>query len=180
MSMEANKIFGAILLALLIGTLSGFIAEVLVHPKELEQNAYVIPVPEGGAAGKADAAAAPAGPAPIGPLLASADPAAGQTASKACAACHSFGKGEPGKVGPNLYGIVGGPLAHQQGFAYSDAIAKKGGNWDYEALNQFLADPKGFAPGTKMVFAGVKRDQERANIIAYLRSLHDSPPPLPQ
>lgn len=180
MSMETNKIFGAILLALLIGTMSGFIAEVLVHPRPVTQPGYVIAVPE--AAAKADAAA-PAGggaPAAIGPLLAKADPAAGQTAAKACAACHSFNKGEPGKVGPNLYGTVGAPKAHTQGFAYSDAIAKKGGNWDYEELNKFLHDPKGYAPGTKMTFAGVKKDQERANLIAYLRSLHDNPPPLPQ
>ncbi|HYG91896.1 MAG TPA: cytochrome c family protein [Azospirillum sp.] len=177
--MEANKIFGAILLALLIGTLSGFIAEVLVHPKPLEKAAYVIAVPE--TAAKTEAGAAPTGgPAAIGPLLASADLAAGQTAAKACAACHSFNKGEPGKVGPNLYGLVGGPKAHVQGFAYSDALAKKGGNWDYEDLNRFLHDPKGYAPGTKMTFAGVKKDQERANIIAYLRSLSDNPPPLPQ
>ena len=181
MSMETNKIFGAILLALLIGTLSGFIAEVLVHPRMPAQPGYVIAVPEG--AGKADTAA-PAGgggePAAVGPLLAKADAGAGQTAAKACAACHSFNKGEAAKVGPNLYGIVGGPKAHQQGFAYSDAIAKKGGNWDYEELNKFLHDPKGYAPGTKMTFAGVKKDQERANIIAYLRSLSDSPAPLPQ
>ncbi|WP_448189370.1 c-type cytochrome [Azospirillum sp. sgz301742] len=180
MSMETNKIFGAILLALLIGTMSGFIAEVLVHPKPLEKNAYAIAVPE-----KAPAdAAAPAGgggaPAPIGPLLAKADAGAGQTAAKACAACHTFNKGEPAKVGPNLYGVVGGPKAHMQGFSYSDAIAKKGGQWGYEDLNQFLHDPKGYAPGTKMTFAGVKKDQERANIIAYLRSLSDNPPPLPQ
>lgn len=179
MSMEMNKIFGAILLALLIGTLSGFIAEVLVHPKPLEKAAYVIAVPE--TAPTAEAGSAPTGgAAPIGPLLAKADPAAGQTAAKACAACHSFNKGEPGKVGPNLYGLVGGPKAHVQGFGYSDALAKKGGNWDYEELSQFLYDPKGYAPGTKMTYAGVKKDQERANIIAYLRSLHDNPPPLPQ
>ncbi|PWC37049.1 cytochrome c family protein [Azospirillum sp. TSO22-1] len=179
MSMETNKIFGAILLALLIGTLSGFIAEVLVHPKALKQPSYVIAVPE--SAPKAEAAAAGSGgPAAIGPLLAKADAAAGQTAAKACAACHTFNKGEAGKVGPNLYGIIGGPKAHAQGFAYSDAIAKKGGNWDYEELNHFLFDPKGYAPGTKMTFAGVKKDQERANIVAYLRSLSDTPPPLPQ
>jgi cytochrome c len=121
-----------------------------------------------------------AGPAPIAPLLASADPAAGEKAAKACASCHSFEKGGAAKVGPNLWGVVGNKHGHMEGFAYSSAITGKEGNWDYEALNQFLANPKGYAPGTKMTFAGVKKDQERANIIAWLRNQSDSPPPLPQ
>ena len=135
-------------------------------------------MPEG--QGKAETAAAPSGPAPIGPLLASADPAAGQAASKACAACHSFDKGGANKVGPNLYGIVGAKHGHIDGFAYSDAIKGKAGPWNYDELNKFLYDPKAYAPGTKMTFAGLKKDQERANVIAYLRSLSDNPAPLPQ
>lgn len=176
--METNKIFGAVLLGMLIAMLTGFVAEVLVHPKPLDKPAYVIAMPEGQGTAQ-PAAASTGGPAPIGPLLAKADPAAGQTASKACAACHSFNKGEPGKVGPNLYGVVGAAKGHVAGFAYSDAIKGKG-EWTYDDLNKFLHDPKGYAPGTKMTFAGIKKDQERANVIAYLRSLSDNPPPLPQ
>ncbi|AWK87457.1 c-type cytochrome [Azospirillum thermophilum] len=179
MSMEWNKIFGAVLLAGLIAMLTGFAAQVLVRPHKLEKSAYVVATPEGQAK-PADTAGAPAGPAPIGPLLAKADPAAGQTAAKACAACHSFDKGGANKVGPNLYGIVGNHKGHLQGFAYSDALVKTGGEWTYDELNKFLYDPKGYAPGTKMTFAGLKKDQERANVIAYLRSLADSPQPLPQ
>lgn len=179
MSMEWNKIFGAVLLAGLIAMLSGFAAKVLVHPKSLEKNAYVVAVPEG--QGKpAEAAAAAAGPAPIAPLLAKADAAAGQTAAKACAACHSFEKGGANKVGPNLFGVLGGSKGHVQGFGYSDALVKTGGQWSYDELNKFLYDPKAYAPGTKMTFAGLKKDQERANVIAYLRSLADTPQPLPQ
>lgn len=179
MSMEWNKIFGAVLLAGLIAMLTGFAAEVLVHPKKTEKNAYVVAMPEGQSA-PADKGAAPAGPAPIAPLLASADPAAGQGTAKACAACHSFDKGGANKVGPNLFGIVGGPKGHAQGFGYSDALVKTGGQWNYDELNKFLYDPKAYAPGTKMTYAGLKKDSDRANVIAYLRSLADSPQPLPQ
>ncbi|WP_370540479.1 cytochrome c family protein [Azospirillum sp. INR13] len=133
-----------------------------------------------GAAPAADKGAAPAGPAPIAPLLAAASPENGQKVAKACAACHSFDKGGANKVGPNLYGIVGGAKGHIQGFSYSDALVKTGGSWSYDELNKFLYDPKGYAPGTKMTFAGLKKDDDRAAVIAYLRSLADSPQPLPQ
>lgn len=180
MSMEWNKIFGAVLLAGLIAMLTGFASEVLVHPKKLEKNAYVVAVPEGQGKAADTKGGAPSGPGDIAPLLAKADPAAGQAAAKACAACHTFDKGAPAKVGPNLYGIVGSKHGHMEGFAYSDAIKSHAGNWDYAELNKFIYDPKAYAPGTKMTFAGVKKDQERANIIAYLRSLSDNPAPLPQ
>ncbi|MCW2238074.1 c-type cytochrome [Azospirillum canadense] len=180
MSMEWNKIFGAVLLAGLIAMLTGFMSEVLVHPKTPEKAAYVIAVPESKGGDTKGGGGAPAGPGDIAPLLAKADPAAGQAAAKACASCHSFDKGAAAKVGPNLYGIVGSKHGHMEGFAYSDAIKGHAGNWDYAELNKFIYDPKAYAPGTKMTFAGVKKDQERANIIAYLRSLSDSPAPLPQ
>ncbi|MCG5239266.1 c-type cytochrome [Azospirillum doebereinerae] len=179
MSMELNKIFGAVLLAGLIAMLTGFASQVLVHSKTPEKNAFVVATPAGGAA-PADKGAAPAGPAPIAPLMAAAEAGAGQGTAKACAACHSFDKGGANKVGPNLYGILGGPKGHMAGFGYSDALIKTGGQWTYDELNKFLYDPKAYAPGTKMTFAGIKKDADRANVIAYLRSLSDSPQPLPQ
>ncbi|CAO3418775.1 c-type cytochrome [Azospirillum endophyticum] len=179
MSMEWNKVFGAVLLAGLIAMLAGFASKVLVHSKPLEKSVYVVATPEGASA-PADKGAAPAGPAPIAPLLAAASPDAGQKVAKACAACHSFDKGGAAKVGPNLYGVVGGPKGHMQGFGYSDALVKTGGTWTYDELNKFLYDPKAYAPGTKMTFAGLKKDDDRAAVIAYLRSLADSPQPLPQ
>lgn len=179
MSMEWNKIFGAVLLAGLIAMLTGFASKVLVHSKPLEKSVYVVATPEG-AAPAADKAAAPTGPAPIAPLLAAASPENGQKVAKACAACHSFDKGGANKVGPNLYGTVGAQKGHIQGFSYSDALVKTGGSWTYDELNKFLYDPKGYAPGTKMTFAGLKKDEDRAAVIAYLRSLADSPQPLPQ
>ncbi|KAF1854063.1 hypothetical protein Lal_00005280 [Lupinus albus] len=179
MSMEWNKVFGAVLLAGLIAMLAGFASKVLVHSKPLEKSVYVVATPEGASA-PADKGAAPTGPAPIAPLLAAASPDAGQKVAKACAACHSFDKGGAAKVGPNLFGVVGGPKGHMQGFAYSDALVKTGGTWTYDELNKFLYDPKGYAPGTKMTFAGLKKDDDRAAVVAYLRSLADSPQPLPQ
>ena len=179
MSMEWNKIFGAVLLAGLIAMLAGFASKVLVHSKPLEKSVYVVATPEG-AAPAADKGAAPAGPAPIAPLLVAASPENGEKVAKACAACHSFNKGGANKIGPNLYGIVGGPKGHMQGFSYSDALLKTEGAWTYDELNKFLYDPKGYAPGTKMTYAGLKKDDDRAALIAYLRSLADSPQPLPQ
>ncbi|WP_114395670.1 c-type cytochrome [Oleisolibacter albus] len=174
-----NKILMAILAAMLLAMAAGFLSKQLVAPHFPTETAYKVDVQEAAPAAS-QAAAAPAAPDPVTPLLAAADPAAGQKLSKACAACHSFEKGGAAKVGPNLWNVVNGPHAHMDGFAYSDAM--KGlhdKTWDYEALNLFLANPKAAIPGTKMNFAGLKKAEERANLIAYLRSLSDSPAPLP-
>jgi len=179
MSFELNKIFGAVVLALLVGMLSAFAADLVVEPEQLEKPAYVVAVADD-SAGTAQAAAAPTGPEPVATLLASADVAKGQALTKACAACHNFEKGGPNKVGPNLWGIVNNVHAHAEGFAYSEAMkAKHGDKWDYEALNAFLYKPKAAVPGTKMAYAGLSKTEDRANLIAYLRPLSDSPAPLP-
>ncbi|HEU0117609.1 MAG TPA: cytochrome c family protein [Alphaproteobacteria bacterium] len=178
-SFEFNKLFAAVLIAILVAMVSGFLAEKLIHPEELAKNAYVV---EGVAASAnaAPEAAAPAGPAKIEPFLAKADPAAGEKIARVCGTCHSFGKGEAAKIGPNLYGIIGSKHAHMAGFDYSDAMKAMAGNWDFDELNVFLFNPRAHIPGTKMTFAGIKDDQQRANVIAYLRTLSDSPVPLPK
>lgn len=170
-SFEWNKIFGALLLAGLVALLAGFVSGKLVHPERLEKSVLAIDgaVVEQAAAG---AAAAPAGPGDITELLKTADVAMGQKVSRACAACHSFDKGGANKVGPNLFGIVGAKHAHAAGFAYSDVLKGMASKpWTEDELNHFLYDPKGYAKGTKMAFAGVKKDADRAALIAYLKTL---------
>ena len=180
-SLESNKIAAAVLTAGVIAMLSGFVAKLIYSPEvELEQNAYVIEASDGAGAGSE--AAADSGPAleSILPLLASADPAAGENVAKKCAACHSFEEGGPNKVGPNLYNTLGQPIAGDGSFSYSDALAGMSGDtWDYESLNAFLAKPKDFAPGTKMSFAGLNKVGDRADLVAWMRTLSGSPVPLP-
>ena len=177
MSFEANKIAGAILAAMILAMVSGIIANILVHPIPLQQAAYAI---AGGEAAPAAAGSnAPAGPEPIAPLLASADAAAGKDKAKLCITCHSFEKGGPNKIGPNLYNVVGDEIAHDRGgFAFSEVLKAKGGTWTAENLNDWLWKPQTYARGTKMTFIGLPKAQDRANVIAYLASLSDSPKPL--
>jgi cytochrome c len=118
---------------------------------------------------------------PIAPFLANADPAAGEAyAKKVCAACHSLNEGGKAIVGPNLYGVVGGPHAHMAGFNYSDALKAKQGPWTYDDLFAWLTKPDAYAPGTRMAFPGIKNEKLRLDVIAYLRTLSHNPEPLPE
>ena len=180
-SLEGNKIFAAILTAGIVGVGSSVISGILYHPRELEEPVYVVEAPaEGGGGGEA-AGAAEQEAQPITALLASASVEDGEKAVKKCASCHSFEQGGPNKVGPNLWGVVNRPIASHEGFSYSDALAsKKDQVWDYDHLSHFLRNPKEYAPGTKMSFAGISKDKELADVIAYLRTLSDQPAPLPE
>jgi cytochrome c len=120
----------------------------------------------------------PVGPEPIGPLLAAASVDAGETVARRCAACHTFEQGGRDGVGPHLWGVVERDIASVAGFNYSPALQAIEGVWDYQHLNDFLYDPAAYAPGNRMAFAGLRSTDDRANIIAYMRTLHDDPPPL--
>jgi cytochrome c len=178
MSFEANKILGAILAAGILAMVSGIIANILVHPMPLAKQAYeVAGGPPEGAAGAA-AAAAPAGPEPIAPLMDKASADAGKAKSQLCAACHTFDKGGPNRIGPNLYGVIGAPIAEDRGgFAFSSALQGKGKGktWTLDDLNAWLFKPQDFAKGTKMTFIGLPKAEDRANVVAYLNSMSDKP-----
>jgi cytochrome c len=175
---DSNTMLGAILTAGIAFSALGIIADAVVHPHRLEKSAIKV---EGVAAAPTAATeAAPAPLAPIAPLLAKASVTAGQAdVKKLCAVCHNFVEGAGAKVGPDLYGVVGRPRASAPGFEYSSALKGKAGNWTFDDLNTWLHNPKSFAPGTKMAFAGIDDDKERADVIDYLDSLSNSPVPLP-
>ncbi len=177
-SMEINKAISAVLIAGIAFFLAGLIGDHLVSQKRLAEPAIKIevaaPAPAGGAP-------APAALPPIAVLLAKADPAAGEASTKklGCVACHSFTEGGKNGIGPNLYHVVGEPIGQGRDYTFSAALSGVKGNWTFDQLNEWLHNPAGFAKGTKMTFAGVKDDQERANIIDYLNTLSPKPEPLP-
>jgi cytochrome c len=172
-SLELNKIVGAIILVMLVGQVISTIGDALVHPRAH------------GPAAASVANAPTQGPKqeqklePVSGLLASADVEAGKKVASKCVACHTLNKGEANKIGPNLWGIVNRPVASHEGFAYSSAMKGKGGTWGYEDINAFVHAPSKVIPGTKMTFVGLDKTKDRADVIAYLRSLADSPAPLP-
>ena len=177
-SFELNKILGAILGTCLIVLALNIGAGAIFAPEKPAKPGYAIAVQEHAAGGPASAAKEPEQPIEV--LMAAASAEKGQATAKQCAACHTFEKGGPNRVGPNLWGIVGRPKASVAGFNYSPAMKAKGGNWSYDDLNKFLASPRGFVPGTAMSFAGLARDSQRADLIGYLRAQADSPAPLPK
>ena len=131
---------------------------------EPEKQGFVIPGVESSEGGGAEAAI------PIATLLATADVAKGEAIFKKCVACHTIASGGANGIGPNLYATLGKPLAGHAGFAYSDALKSKGGIWTFEAMNEWLANPKKYAPGNKMTFAGLGNPEERAAVLLYLNS----------
>jgi cytochrome c len=187
-SFELNKIAGAVLGTCLALLALNITAEAIFAPHHPDKPGFEIAVkPEAPAKqealAKREAPAAGGGEAkaeePIGKLLAGANIERGQGAARLCGTCHTFQKGGANGQGPNLYGVVGRARASVPGFAYSEAMKAKGGEWTVEDLNKFLTSPKEFVRGTKMTFQGFSKDSQRADVIAYLNSLADNPKPLP-
>ena len=179
-SIEVVKIVGAMLAVALVVLLSRFITEQVYPEPEVAPHAYAV-APSAEPAEPAAPAAAQAEAPGIATLLAAAEPAAGKKLFKKCVICHNPDKDGKRKIGPNLWDVVERPVAAAEGFAYSNALKEKSGEtWSYDNLDAFLERPKDWAPGTKMSFAGLKKPERRAALIAYLRSLSDSPAALPQ
>jgi cytochrome c len=180
-SFDINKVLGAVLgtclvlLAVHIAAGAIFAAPVPAKPGYVIQVTSEQPsTPSGGAAGAAPAEQ------PIENLLASASVQRGMQTAKQCELCHNLGKGQGAKIGPDLYGVVGRPVASEPGFQYSAALKAKGGTWTFDALNVWLTDPRADVPGTLMTFAGLPSEKQRADVIAYLNSNSDQPLPLPK
>lgn len=186
-----NKIFGAILAAVLIifglREVSAFVfptgghghhgeeKEETINERMAREYAYYVPVTETAAGGVEEVY-------DLGALLASASVDRGAaTVSAKCATCHNWNPGDPVKTGPNLYGTVGTGIGeHSPGFAYSSWFRSNDESWTYENLDGFLANPAAYAPGTAMSFIGLRRDQERADVIAFLASITPDAPAFPE
>jgi cytochrome c len=180
MNSYVNMGVGALLGTVFVLMSVSIASEGIFHSGAPEKEGFAIVAEEAG--GEAAGGEAPAA-VPIATLLASADAGAGEGVFKKCASCHTSENGGPNKVGPNLWNIVNRPIASHEGFSYSAAMTtfSEGQKvvWDYDHLNYFLEAPKKHVPGTAMGFAGIKKNDERANLIAYLRTLSDSPAALP-
>ena len=174
-SYEWNKIFGWILAAGIAVLGLSIITGYAIPAGHSERKGYIVEGVELEASGGGEAPAA----LPIAMFMADAQMPKGEAQFKKCAACHTIAKGGPNNQGPNLYGIMGAKVAHLPGFAYSDAVKRHGGTWDFDAMSAWLESPRKYIPGNKMSFAGISKPEDRADVIAYLNSMSDSPLPLP-
>ena len=170
---RSNTIAGWVLAGGIVALGLSIVSGMYFHAEAPEKEGFAVAAEAGGEAGGAAAV-------PIATLLATADIAKGEAAFKKCSACHTIAPGGANGIGPNLWASMGKPHGHVAGFSYSDALKSIPGNWDFEGMDKWLANPKKYAPGTKMTFAGLSNPEERANLIAYLNAQGSNlplPPP---
>ena len=174
MSLESNKIFAAVLSSALLIMVISIVSEGVFH-EEHKKPAFTIEVASEDA-GKEEVVEGPS----LAELLQTADPSKGERQFAKCKSCHTVEKGGADGTGPHLYGVIGREIGHVAGFNYSGALAGAGGTWTYEKLDEWLSSPKNTFPGTSMAFAGIRKEDQRADLIAYLRTFNDNPPALPE
>lgn len=179
--MDWNKIAAALLLALLLYKGIEILAEGAFEVPEMETKAYVVEglevaEPEMAEAAPEEVAAPAAG---VMALLATASPEQGKRIFRGCKTCHDENQGTGHKIGPNLFAIMGAPVALHADYKYSDALAGHGGTWDFALMDDWLVSPADTIPGNKMTFRGLPKAGDRAALIAYLNSMSDNPLELP-
>ena len=180
-SFEFNKILAAIILALIVVAIISKVGDIIVNTNkaDLKETAYKIDIPKPDMSTLSSSTTTSSTIEPIIELLAASSIENGEKIYKKCGACHNYEKDAKSKIGPNLWNIINRPIASSVGFAYSNAIIDFGGTWTYEDLNHFIYKPKEYIKGTKMNFSGLKKAQDRADLILWLRQQSDNPVPLP-
>ncbi len=175
----AAVVIGLVLTVMVIGVVSEMVfSEGGGHGEDHAALAYPIDL-EAVMGGEASSAPAEEEAIDLGTLLANANASAGERTFRRCAACHNAAPGAANLQGPNLWDVVGRPVASHEGFGYSGAMTDHGGDWTYEELDHFIANPRGYISGTAMSFAGIRNEEDRADLLAYLQTLSDNPVPFP-
>jgi len=177
-SFELNKIIAAVLMVALLVIGLGKFADGIFHVKKPKNPGYQVEV-KTQLASKASQATEVVEKINISALMAQGDIASGKKIFKKCAACHSINKGGPNKIGPALYDVVGRKVGALADYKYSKTLASYGKEWSFEELNGFLIKPSAYLKGTKMSYAGLRKEVDRASVIKYLNQKGDNPKPLP-
>lgn len=173
-----NKIAGVVIGTILAVMVIGIIAEGF-FPEHGDETEFAYPL-DLSALGTGSGAAEEAPEIDLGTLLANASADAGERIARRCVSCHTFEQGGANGTGPNLWGVVGADIATHAGFSYSGALTSLEGNWTYERLDAFIENPRGYAPGTNMSFAGLRGEEDRADLLAYLQTLSNAPVAFPE
>ena len=178
-SFELNKIIGAVLLVALLVIGIGKVSNLVFKVNKPEKSNYKVELDIETAETKGDEEPVQREIVDIAALLSTGDLAHGEKVFKKCSACHSIKSGGGNKIGPALYNVVGRKVGVLDDYKYSKALAEYEKNWSFEELNGFLLKPKDWIKGTKMAYAGLRKEKDRASVIKYLNQNSDNPLPLP-
>ena len=177
-SFELNKIIAAVLMVALLVIGIGKLSDVIFHVEKPKTPGYAVDV-EQEVTASASSSESVEEKIDMSTLMAMGDLAAGEKVFKKCAACHSINKGGKNNIGPALYNVVGRQIGSVNDYKYSKALSEYGKEWTFEELNGYLIKPAKWIKGTKMAFAGLRKEKDRASVILYLNQNSDNPLPLP-